>query len=221
VRIVPLRRVVVGAVAGVVVSLSGCADVSPASSPATGSPEPTAAATTPPTPMPVETPTAAVPTITGAFGPACAAVPAEGPGSLASMATRPIVTAAAENPALDVLVAAVESAGLADTLNGAEEITLFAPGNDAFAKLDPAVLDAALADPRGQLTTLLTYHIVPGTVAPEALAGEHTTLHGDKLAVAGSGQDFTINDVAKVVCGNVQTDNATVYVIDRVLMPAA
>ena len=219
-RIVFSRRIV-GAVAGVVVviSLSGCTDVSPASL-ATGSTE-TPASTTASPPMPVETRSAAAPPVTGAFGPACAAVPPDGPGSLASMATRPIVTAAGENPALDVLVTAVETAGLADTLNSAEEITLFAPGNDAFAKLDPAVLDAALADPRGQLTTLLTYHIVPGTVAPEALAGEHTTLHRDKLTIAGSGQDFTINGVAKVVCGNVQTDNATVYVIDGVLQPVA
>jgi uncharacterized surface protein with fasciclin (FAS1) repeats len=217
VRIVLSRRIV-GAVAGVVVviSLSGCTDVSPASL-ATGSTE-TPASTTASPPMPVETPSAAAPAATGVFGPACAAVPSDGPGSLA---TRPIIAAAAENPALGVLVAAVETAGLADTLNSAEEITLFAPGTDAFAKLDPTVLDAALADPRGQLTTLLTYHIVPGTVAPEALAGEHTTLHGDKLTIAGSGQDFTINGAAKVVCGNVQTDNATVYVIDGVLHPVA
>ena len=82
------------------------------------------------------------------------------------------------------------------------------------------MLDAALADPRGQLTTLLTYHIVPGTVAPEALAGEHTTLHGDKLTIAGSGQEFTINGAARS-CAATQTDNATVYVIDGVLQPVA
>ena len=108
-RIVFSRRIV-GAVAGVVVviSLSGCTDVSPASL-ATGSTETPTSTTA--SPMPAETPLAAAPAVTGAFGSACAAIPADGPGSLASMATRPIVTAAAENPVLDVLVTAVETAG--------------------------------------------------------------------------------------------------------------
>jgi len=69
------------------------------------------------------------------------------------------------------------------------------------------------------LTGILTYHVVSGRLAPEDLAGEHTTLQGEALTVTGSGEDFTVNDEAAVVCGNVQTANATVYIIDTVLMP--
>ncbi len=108
-----------------------------------------------------------------------------------------------------------------DTLNSAEEITVFAPANDAFTKLDQTTLDAAMAEPKGLLTNVLTYHVVPGTLTPETLAGEHTTLQGGTVTVSGAGDDFTVGESAKVVCGNVQTDNATVYIIDGVLLPAS
>ena len=68
---------------------------------------------------------------------------------------------------------------------------------------------------------MLTYHVVPGQLSPENLAGTHETLEGDTLEVTGSGEDFTVNGDAAVVCGNVQTANATVYLIDGVLLPAA
>ena len=75
-----------------------------------------------------------------------------------------------------------------------------------------------LAD-KATLTKILTYHVVAGKLAPDQLAGTHKTLEGDDLTVAGSGTDFTVNGNASVVCGNVQTANATVYIIDSVLMP--
>ena len=71
------------------------------------------------------------------FGPACAKVPASGPGSVADMANQPVATAAARNPLLSTLATAVSKAGLADTLNRAEALTVFAPTNDAFAKIPP------------------------------------------------------------------------------------
>ena len=153
------------------------------------------------------------------FGTACSAVPASGAGSFDGMATDPVATAASNNPVLSTLVTAVTAAGLGDTLNSATDITVFAPTNDAFAALDKATLDAALADPTGLLTTVLTYHVDDGRLTPDELAGTHTTLQGGEIEITGSGEQFTVNGTAMVVCGNVQTANATVYIIDAVLLP--
>ena len=105
----------------------------------------------------------------------------------------PVATAASNNPALSTLVTAVTEAKLVDTLNGADDITVFAPTDDAFAAMDEETLDAALADPKGLLTTVLTYHVVPGGSRPRTLAGTHETLQGGTLEVTGSGEDFTVN----------------------------
>ena len=155
-----------------------------------------------------------------AFGPGCAAVPADGAGSFAGMAADPVATAASNNPVLSTLVTAVGEAGLGETLNTAKDITVFAPTNDAFSALDKATLDKAMADPKGLLTTVLTNHVVEGRLSPDMVAGEHTTLAGTTITVEGSGEDFTVGEAA-VVCGDVQTANATVYIIDGVLLPAA
>lgn len=153
------------------------------------------------------------------FGEACADVPTDGEGSFSGMANDPVATAASNNPVLSMLVTAVTAAGLVDTLNSAEDITVFAPTDGAFAALDQATLDAALADPTGLLTTVLTYHVVPGRLSPDMLAGTHPTLQGGELTIEGMGEAFTVNG-ANVVCGNVQTANATVYLIDAVLLPS-
>ncbi|NRQ32131.1 fasciclin domain-containing protein [Nonomuraea sp. NN258] len=152
------------------------------------------------------------------FGMACSAVPATGKGSFTGMAADPVATAASHNPILSTLVAAVQKAGLADTLNSTDGITVFAPTNDAFSKIDKKTLDKVLADKK-TLTDILTYHVVPGRKTPADLeSGSFTTLQGGKITTTGSGQDYTIGD-ADVVCGNVATRNATVYIIDTVLMP--
>jgi uncharacterized surface protein with fasciclin (FAS1) repeats len=153
------------------------------------------------------------------FGAGCAAVPEDGRGSFAGMATDPVATAASNNPLLSTLVTAVGKAGLAETLNTTQDITVFAPTNDAFAAVPKATLDAAMADPKGLLTKVLTNHVVAGRLSPDQLAGDHKTLAGTTITVEGSGEDFTVGE-AKVVCGNVQTANATVYIIDGVLLPA-
>lgn len=155
------------------------------------------------------------------FGPGCSAVPTSGKGSFAGMASDPVATAASNNPVLTTLVAAVQKAGLVDTLNSAQDITVFAPTDDAFAAVDPATLDAAMADPKGLLTTVLTGHVVKGRLSPDELPGSHTTLAGTTLSVTGSGEDLTVDGTARVVCGNVQTANATVYIIDGVLLPSS
>jgi uncharacterized surface protein with fasciclin (FAS1) repeats len=163
--------------------------------------------------------TASSMTASGPFGAACSAVPASGAGSLDALAQDPVATAASTTPELSTLATAVTKAGLVDTLNSANDITVFAPTNDAFSALPKPTLDKALGDPKGLLTTVLTYHVVQGQLTPDQLAGSHKTLQGDTIQVTGSGQDFTVNGNSRVVCGNVKTANATVYLIDQVLLP--
>lgn len=154
------------------------------------------------------------------FGAGCSAIPTSGAGSFNGMATEPVATAASANPLLKTLVTAVGKAKLVDTLNSAEGITVFAPTDDAFSKIPKKDLNAVLAD-NETLTKVLTYHVVPGQLTPDQLAGTHKTLEGDTVTVEGSGEDFTVGAAdAKVLCGNIPTANATVYVIDSVLMPA-
>ncbi|MFF8731558.1 fasciclin domain-containing protein [Streptomyces sp. NPDC015171] len=153
------------------------------------------------------------------FGPACSAVPKNGAGSFDGMAKDPVATAASNNPALSTLVSAVKKAGLVDTLNNAQDITVFAPTNDAFKKIPKATLDKVLND-KAQLTKILTYHVVGRKLTPKDLRnGSFDTLEKSKVMTSGSGESYKVNDSANVVCGNVRTANANVYIIDTVLMP--
>jgi uncharacterized surface protein with fasciclin (FAS1) repeats len=161
------------------------------------------------------------------FGAGCSAVPAEGEGSFTGMTDDPVATAASNNPALSTLVAAVTAANLGDTLNTTPDITVLAPANPAFEAVPADALNALLAD-TAQLTTVLTHHVIPGRLTPEELAGTHTTVNNDQVTIEGSGENFTIaadgtvvGMQASVICGNVQTANATVYIVDQVLKPAA
>jgi len=211
------NRNVALAAAGIMLALplaacSGSSDDTTAGTSSSSAPAPSTPESTEPT-KPTDT-SAAEP-----FGAGCAAVPASGAGSFEGMAAEPVATAASANPVLSTLVTAVGEAGLVDTLNSTEDITVFAPSNDAFEAMDQDVMNKAMGDPKGLLTTVLTYHVVPGKLAPEDLAGTHKTLQGGEVTVEGSGEDFTVDTNAKVICGNVQTANATVYIIDQVLMP--
>lgn len=159
-------------------------------------------------------------------GPGCAdyaeAVP-DGAGSVEGMAQDPVATAASNNPLLKTLVSAVSGqlnpdVNLVDTLNG-DEFTVFAPVDDAFAALPEAtVADLAKPENAETLTSILTYHVVPGQLAPSDVVGTQTTVQGEDVEVAGEGDNLTVND-ANVVCGGVTTANATVYLIDAVMMP--
>jgi uncharacterized surface protein with fasciclin (FAS1) repeats len=162
-------------------------------------------------------------------GPGCAdyaeAVP-DGAGSVEGMAQDPVAVAASNNPLLKTLVAAVSGqlnpqVDLVDTLNG-DEFTVFAPVDDAFAKLPEETVNM-LAKPKNadQLSSILTYHVVPGQIAPDELAGTtQATVQGAEVEVSGEGDSLMVND-ASVICGGVQTANATVYLIDSVLLPEA
>ena len=161
------------------------------------------------------------------FGPGCASVPTSGSGSFTGMATAPVATAASANPLLSTLVAAVKAAGLVDTLNSAKNITVFAPDNAAFAKIPAATLKSVLAN-KAELTKILTLHVASGRLTPADLASGKaiTTLEGSTITPAEMSGTYTVKgagntSAASVVCGNVQTANATVYIIDTVLMPAA
>ena len=172
------------------------------------------------------TTTAAAPAAAGPVGPGCAGyvekVPT-GPGSVAGMAAANVTAATANNPLLTTLNSALSgklnpNVNLIETLNGGQ-FTVFAPTDDAFAKIDPATIEKLKTD-SALLTSILTYHVVPGQAAPAQVVGEHKTVQGATLNVTGSGDALKVND-ANVVCGGVTTTNAQVYLIDTVLMPPA
>jgi uncharacterized surface protein with fasciclin (FAS1) repeats len=143
-------------------------------------------------------------------------------GTLAGMADDPVGTAASSNPVLTTLVAAVTEADLVDTLNSAEELTVFAPTDCAFAELDPATLDAAMADPTGLLTTVLGFHVIPQRLSAADLTDgmELETFTGETLTVAVDGDTISLNDGgATVQVPDVETANATVFLIDSVMIP--
>ncbi|RAX45652.1 fasciclin domain-containing protein [Arthrobacter sp. AQ5-06] len=144
-----------------------------------------------------------------------------GAGSVAGMALDPVAVAASNNPILTTLTAAVSGklnpkVDLVDTLNGGE-FTVFAPVDDAFAKIDAATIETLKTDD-ALLSKILTYHVVPGQITPDKIAGTHATVQGGSVTVTGS-KDALMVDGASVICGGVQTKNATVYLIDSVLMP--
>lgn len=157
-------------------------------------------------------------------GPGCAGYAAKvptGPGSVTGMSTDPVAVAASNNPLLTTLTAAVSGklnpdVNLVDTLDGSE-FTVFAPVDDAFGKIDAATINSLKTD-SATLTKILTYHVVPGQLSPDKVDGMQKTVEGGTVDVKGTGDSMTVNG-AKVICGGVHTANATVYLIDTVLMP--
>lgn len=164
---------------------------------------------------------------TGPVGPGCAAYAeanASGPGSVSGMAADPVATAASNNPLLKTLTAAVSGqlnpdVNLVNDLNGGQ-YTVFAPVDDAFAKIDPATIESLKTD-SATLSKILTYHVVQGQLSPDQVVGTHKTLEGQDLTVAGTPDALTVDGTTNVICGGVTTANATVYLVDSVLMPPA
>lgn len=155
------------------------------------------------------------------MGVACSSVPAEGEGSFAGMADDTAATAASNNPLLSTLVTAVTEADLVDTLNSDGPFTIFAPTNDAFAAIPEADLAAILAD-KDMLTSILTFHVVAGekmSAADLIEAGSATTVNGAELTFTADGDALAINGSASSLCMDVPTANATVHIIDQVLVP--
>jgi uncharacterized surface protein with fasciclin (FAS1) repeats len=212
-------RVVAALVAALALALGGCSGGDSASSAAGSSTAPSSSGAPPTT-------TAAVPT--GPFGAGCSGIPASGPGSFADMAALPVAVAATHTPQLSALVSAIGAAKLGDSLNSQQNVTVLAPINAAFEAIPAPDRQALLAD-SARLTALITHHVIQGRVTPDRLVGTHTTLNNDEVTIEGSGSAFTVpaaatvtkQKPATVVCGNVQTANATVYLIDQVLAPPA
>nr|WP_222131757.1 fasciclin domain-containing protein [Pseudonocardia sp. C8] len=166
------------------------------------------------------------------FGPACSQLPqGDAPGSLNNMGPQPVASAASTNPLLTTLVTAVGKVdGLADTLNSQQAITVFAPYNGAFDEVKKAMGDQAFTELLGnqkQLGGLLSYHVVPQRYDAAGLVGAKTVteLAGGQVTIGGTAEAPTVTDgkgnTANILCGNIPTDNATVFVIDKVLMPAS
>jgi uncharacterized surface protein with fasciclin (FAS1) repeats len=168
--------------------------------------------------------------ISDIFGPACSQVPTDGPGSAQGMVNDPVATAASHNPLLTTLTKAVTAANLVDTLNSAPALTVFAPSDSAFQALEaknPGILNQLTTAPdaatsNSQLAKILTYHVVGTRYDAAGLiqAGTLDTLEGAKITVGGTAAAPTING-APVLCGNIPTKNATVFIIGQVLSPPA
>lgn len=136
-----------------------------------------------------------------------------------------IVDIAVEDGRFTTLVAAVQAAGLAETLSGEGPFTVFAPTDDAFAKLPEGTVEALLAD-IPQLTDILLYHVVPGKVMAAdvvSLDGQmaDTALEGKQIAVAIDGDKVLLNEDVMVVITDIEASNGVIHVVDTVLLPPA
>lgn len=128
-----------------------------------------------------------------------------------------IVDTAVAAGSFKTLATALQAAGLVDTLKGKGPFTVFAPTDEAFAKIPKADLDALLKD-KAKLTAVLTYHVVSGKVmAKDVKAGKVKTVQGGELTLATAG-GVTVNG-AKVVTADVVADNGVIHVIDTVVLP--
>ena len=128
-----------------------------------------------------------------------------------------IVDTAVKAGSFKTLVAAVQAAGLVETLKGPGPFTVFAPSDEAFAKIPKATLDALLKD-KAALTKVLTYHVVPGKVmAKDVKAGKVKTVQGQEITLKTEGGVMV--DGAKVVATDVTASNGVIHVIDTVIMP--
>ncbi len=152
------------------------------------------------------------------FGSDCGMIPATGMGSFHGMRTDAVITAASHNPLLTTFAHDAKAAGLTAQLDSMHAITVFAPANSAFAALPAA--EMSMMHSHAELSKVLEYHVVNGHVTAAELASGMTlkTLEGDTLKAAKMGAVYEVNN-ADIICGNIQTANATVYVINKVLMP--
>lgn len=212
---------VAGVAAAALLSLTACGGSATTATSSSAAAEPSASTMAP---SPSETSAAAMDPAANLVGPGCAGyaekVPS-GAGSVSGMALDPVAVAASNNPLLKTLTAAVSGklnpkVDLVDTLNGSE-FTVFAPVDDAFAKIDAATIETLKRDD-ALLSKILTYHVVPGQITPDKIVGTHKTVQGGSVTVTGS-KDALKVDGANVICGGVKTANATVYLVDSVLMP--
>jgi uncharacterized surface protein with fasciclin (FAS1) repeats len=221
------RLAAVGAMAALTVALGACSNTETASTTPAAPAAPASSAAAAPT-TEAATSGDGVTTVDDIFGPACSQVPTTGEGSAQGMVDDPVGTAASNNPLLTTLVQAVTAANLVDTLNDpSATYTVLAPANPAFEALPAGTLDAVLAD-QELLTTILTYHVAGTRSDVDGLveAGTFESLQGGAVEVGGTADAPTFKGIGNAspatnLCGNIPTANATVFVIDQVLMPTA
>jgi uncharacterized surface protein with fasciclin (FAS1) repeats len=148
----------------------------------------------------------------------CSMIPSAGMGSMHGMASEPVATAASHDPLVTTFAAEVQKAALTGTFNSASGITVFAPDNQAFSKL--SAHDMSMMSGQAELAKILDYHVVRGQITPADFASGMTltTLEGGQLKISKMGNTYEVN-TASITCGNLHTANATVYIIDTVLMP--
>ncbi len=145
-----------------------------------------------------------------------------GPGSLAAMDNEPVAVAASHNPMLRTFSSALfgqlnPGVNLVNTVDNGS-FTVFAPTDDAFNKLAPSTMNSLKSD-ASKLRSILSFHVLADRLGPNQIDGVHPTLQsGAMVTVTGSGNDIKVDD-AGLVCGGINTANATVYMIDTVLMP--
>lgn len=223
------RLAAVGAMAVLTAAVGAC---SSSQGPATGSQDSAPANEAAPPNREATAPTGSgVTQIKDIFGPACNQVPTEGAGSPQGMVNDPVATAASHNPLLTTLTKAVTAANLGDTLNSAPAITVFAPADPAFQALEaknPGITNqlttaSDVASPNSKLAKILSYHVVGQryNAAGIVQAGTLNSLEGAKLTIGGTAAAPTVNG-APVLCGDIPTKNATVFVIGQVLsLPAS
>ncbi len=135
--------------------------------------------------------------------------------------SRPISSIPPSRPVTSArLVAAVQAAGLVDTLKGDGPFTVFAPTDEAFAKLPAGTVDALLADPEGALKQILLYHVVPGKVLSSDLSDgmEAATVQGENVKFTLGDGKAMVND-ANIVAADIETSNGVIHVIDSVILP--
>ena len=142
-------------------------------------------------------------------------------GGAPMFADKTIVENAVNSADHTTLVAAVKAAGLVDTLQGKGPFTVFAPTNDAFAKLPKGTVDALLADIPA-LTNVLTYHVAAGNLASGDVisASSVDTVQGSKAIIRKVGKNYFINN-ARIIITDIPADNGVIHVINRVILPPA
>ena len=208
----PTRRVLVVCMAVLAGLVAGCEP--------TGSPDTQIESSAPPSPEAVQK----------LVGPGCAAYAKKyptGPGSVAALADQPAAAAVADHPMLRLFASAIagklnERVDLTQELDSGE-LTIFAPTDDAFRAKLPKPWTRTLAEPNSAdaLTDLLLSHLVVGRRSPSDLSGSLETRGGEKLDIERDGDRIRVADQANVVCGGLRTANATIYLIDSVLMPTS
>lgn len=162
-----------------------------------------------------------VPLVIAACGSPTNGAAAPAPSASPTMAQRDIVDTAVAAGSFNTLVSAVQAAGLEETLRGSGPFTVFAPTDTAFAAVPKATLDALLADPKGALTDVLTYHVAAGKVMSTDLSDgmKAETVNGQPLTITIADDGTVMVNDAKVVTADIETSNGVIHVIDQVLVP--